>query len=132
MQSQLLIFFAVNTRCVIVKDMAHRLEKLNELIPAELGEILLREVELPAGTLVTITKAEVTGDLKLAKIWVSVLPEGSAKEVLGYLNKRAPNLRALLAKKIKIKFMPQIKFYYDKTEVEAEVVERLLDEIKKD
>ena len=55
-----------------------RKERLEELLRREISDIIHREVKDPRIGFVTVTDAEVTGDLSYAKVFVSVL--GTAEE----------------------------------------------------
>jgi len=90
--------------------MKYRNLRASGLIQEELGKILLREIEFPSSTLVTITQVEVDEDMREAKIVMGVIPDSSAKEVIDLLVKNRPFLQNLLLKKINIKPMPRIYF----------------------
>lgn len=72
-----------------------RIEKVQELIKQEVSKIILQELKDPRIGFVTVTQVDVSGDLKYAKIYVSLL--GSQEEVkntwaalqssLGYLRR---------------------------------------------
>jgi len=50
-----------------------RLERVNQLVKEEISMLLQREVKDPRLGFVTVTEVDVTADLKLAKVYVSVL-----------------------------------------------------------
>ena len=84
--------------------------RVANLIQEELGKIILREIEFPNFTLVTITGVEVLKDLSQAKIKLGVIPSVAAKEVMDIINRYRPLLQNLLMKKININPMPRIVF----------------------
>lgn len=84
--------------------------RVADLIQEELGKIILREMEFPVSTLVTITEVEVLKDLSQAKIKLGVIPTNEAPKVLEILSSYRPLLQNLLLKKINIKPMPKIVF----------------------
>ena len=59
-----------------MKSTHTRIDRLGDLIKREVSEILLREVQDPRVTMVTITHAAVASDLKHAKIFFSTLKTG--------------------------------------------------------
>jgi len=75
---------------------------------------ILRDVKDPriAGSLVSITAAEVSPDLKFAKIFFSVLGDDKS-EVLKALKNAAGFFRSELAKRINLRITPQLAFEYD-------------------
>lgn len=106
--------------------MNHRPLRVGKLIREELGKIVLKEIEFPAGAFVTITEAEVDRKLEKARVGVSVIPTGAAVEVLTMLGENVPRLQRLLLKKINIKPMPKIYFEMDRGPENAAAVEKLL------
>lgn len=85
----------------------------------------------PRLSLITITSVSVTSDLRLAKIyWMAsgVLADGTDRRsmVQDALHDSTALLKRLLAKKLGIKFVPELKFYYDDSLDTREEVERLL------
>ncbi|PIR86618.1 MAG: ribosome-binding factor A [Candidatus Harrisonbacteria bacterium CG10_big_fil_rev_8_21_14_0_10_49_15] len=105
-----------------------RKERVSELIQRELGQIILREVELTAIT--TITRVEVTAKLDFARVYISVLPDDKLNEALKLLGRRSRYLQSLLLRKLNIKPMPTIGFYEDKGAASAAKVEKALLEEK--
>ncbi len=91
----------------------HRRERVSQLIRDILGELLVRELEFPLGTLVTITEVVVSEDLEHAKVRVSVLPAAQEKKVDIVLKKFRGHLQRMLMGKMYIRPMPQIAFELD-------------------
>ncbi|MDP3052796.1 MAG: 30S ribosome-binding factor RbfA [bacterium] len=87
--------------------------RVANLIQEELGKIILREMEFPVSTLVTITNVEVLRDLSQAKIKLGVIPASEALKVLEILSSYRPLLQGMLLRKINIKPMPRIEFLLD-------------------
>ena len=93
--------------------MNYRNLRVANLIQEELGKIILREIEFPISTLVTITEVEVLKDLSRAKIKLGVIPLTAVPEVLDLLSRNRQYLQRLLLRKINIKPMPRIEFELD-------------------
>lgn len=110
--------------------MNHRPERVGKLIREELANLILREIEFPAGMFATITEVEVDRKLERAKVEVSVIPsDGNAeKAVLETLVRAAGDLQYQLMKKINIKPMPRIYFAIDHGYLNAAVIEKLLED----
>ena len=53
---------------------SHRTEQVGELMKQELANIFLRDMDFPLGTLVTITRVIVSGDMRQAKVMISIMP----------------------------------------------------------
>ena len=105
--------------------MKHRNLRVRNLIEAELGKIILREMEFPE-LLATITDVHVDGRIENAVVYVSVLPSEKSDAALKALNKNLPHLQYLLMKKINIKPMPKVSFKVDRGAENAAQVEKTL------
>ncbi|MCK4744683.1 ribosome-binding factor A [Candidatus Parcubacteria bacterium] len=90
--------------------MSNRILQINDLIRNELNNIILNEVDLPKGCLVTIIRVESESDLKSAIVYVSILPSYFKGKVFKLLVRKSKRLQHSLNRKIRIKFVPAIKF----------------------
>jgi len=111
--------------------MSKRIQQVNQLIKRELSQILLRQVEFPADILVTVTRVETTANLIESKIYISVLPENQADKIIKFLNRKIYEIQQILNKRLKMRPVPQIKFWEEKETREAGRVEELLEGLKK-
>lgn len=109
--------------------MHSRLDRVNELIKETLAEIVARELEMPPGVFLTLTRVDTSRDLRYARVFVSVFPEKKFGQVLEVLGKRIYAIQRMLNKKLHMKPLPRIEFVSDKTEAEADKIEKLLKEI---
>ncbi len=109
--------------------MSSRLNKVNELIRTTIAEIIAREIELPPGSFVTVVKVDTTRDLRYARVFVSVFPEKKFGKTMEFLRKRLYLMQGALNKKLHMKPLPRIELVADKTEAEADKIERLLKEL---
>ena len=91
----------------------YRRDRINDAVKQEMAQIL-RDVKDPriAGSLVSITAAEVSPDLKFAKIFFSVLGEDK-NEILKALKGASGFFRSELARRINLRITPQLTFEYD-------------------
>ncbi len=109
--------------------MARRLEQVRTLIEKNLGAIIRRELELPRGVIVGISKVVLDPDLKFAKILVSVLPEEKGEAMVEFLNNRKSLLRRALARDFPARITPAISFVSDPTEAKASRIDQLIDSL---
>ena len=107
----------------------NRLDKIDELIKQKIGEIILKEVELPSDCFATVNKVETTKDLKATFVYVSVLPQDHAEQILTILNKRLPKIQHELSKIVEMRNTPKITLKMDDQEERASQIEKLLDEL---
>lgn len=112
--------------------MTERIPQVNELLKKELGILLLRELDMPENTFITLTRAVATPNLQQAKIYISVMPEGKAKEVLKLLGKEVYEIQQKLNKRLNMRPVPRIEWVVETKTAEAQEIEEILDKIKKD
>ncbi len=107
-----------------------RIEKINVLTREVIADIVLREMQFPAGVLVTVTRVETSEDLQYADVFVSILggSESSEKEILDQLSKAAGFIQGKLNRKLRMRPVPRITFAVDEEEKKRERVEKLLAE----
>ncbi len=111
------------------KGPTQRQLRAGELIRHALVDIMRREgLRDPGleGVSVTISEAQVSPDLKQARIFAYPLGGGDVAALIAALNRAAPYLRGLLGKKIDLKFTPALTFHADETFGEAQKIESLL------
>ena len=96
-----------------------------------LAESIERAAEIPLGILVTLVRAEITGDAKYAKGTISVLPTNRAEEALKALKIAEPEIKHELNKRIRLRITPKLNWGLDATEETAEGVEQTINELKK-
>jgi ribosome-binding factor A len=111
----------------------HRQEKLGELIAAELSDLLRNRVKDPRVGFASITRVEVSGDLRHAKVFVSVMgtPEEQAETMKGLRNATG-YLRHELAERIVLRYMPEINFRLDTSIEEGARILELIRQVEEE
>lgn len=105
--------------------MTRRQEKINSLIKELVNEFILREIKLK-NTLITITRAEISSDIKSLKIFITVYPESGEKTALKELARNLSEWQKFLASKFRARFLPRSEFLIDQGEKNRQKVEELL------
>ncbi len=103
--------------------------KVGELIRHALAEIFTRgEIvdEVLSRYSLTVPEVRMTPDLKLATIYVMPLGGEGADEVVAHLEKHKRFLRGELARRVKLKFMPEIRFRIDTSFESSRRIDELL------
>ena len=103
--------------------------RVGELIRHALAEMLSRgEVHDPTieSHMITIPEIAMTADLRLATIYVMPLGGRDAKPVIEALERNKKFLRGEIARRINLKFAPDIRFRFDERFDEAERIEKIL------
>src|SRR6056297_355537 len=91
-----------------------RVRRLEELLKEEISQIIMREVKDPRIGFVSLTDVEVSGDLRHAKVFVSVYGSDEEKEeTMEGLKQATGFIRKLIGERIKIYHIPEIIFRYD-------------------
>ena len=110
-----------------------RIEKLQELIKQEMSKMLLREIKDPRIGFVTVTDVEMTGDLREAKIYVSVMgDEKKVQDTLKGLKSALGFIRREIGKRIRLRFTPEISFALDTSLDYSEHIQKILLDIEKE
>jgi len=103
--------------------------KVGELIRHALAEIFARG-EIADDVLsrhsLTVPEVRMSPDLKLATVFVLTLGGSEAQEAVDHLNTHKRYLRGLLAKRISLKFMPELRFKVDTSFAASTRIEELL------
>ena len=76
--------------------------------------------------LITVPEVRMSPDLRLATIYVMPLGGRDEKQVLSALDRNKRYVRGVIAKKVNLKFAPDIRFRIDERFGEAERIEKLL------
>ncbi len=92
-----------------------RIEKLNSLLQEVLSEVILKDVKNPhIHALLTITHVSVSRDLHSAKVYFSVIADKEEKEkTLKALQSAAGYIAVNAAKKVTMRYFPQLQFFID-------------------
>ena len=103
--------------------------RVGELIRHELAEMLSRcDVHDPVieAHMITVPEVRMSADLRLATIYVMPLGGRDEEEVLGALERNKRYMRGEIARRVNLKFAPEIRFRIDERFDEAERIEKLL------
>ena len=106
-----------------------RTERVNEQIQRELAGIIQTELKDPRIKLVTLTSVDISPDFAQAKIFFTSLEQSdSPKETIKALTQAAGFLRRELSRRMTIRVIPQLHFFYDKSVERGVQLSQLIDE----
>jgi ribosome-binding factor A len=108
---------------------SQRALRAGELVRHAMADMLTRgEVHDPVieGHLITIPEVRMTPDLRFATIYVMPLGGRDVNDVVAALERNKRFLRGEIARRINLKFAPDIRFRADERFAEAERIEKLL------
>jgi ribosome-binding factor A len=107
-----------------------RISRVGEEIKKELSILLQREMKDPRIGFVTVTAVEVTSDLQLAKVFISVFGSEEQRQAsLSGLQKAKGFLRSEIGKRVKLRHVPDFVFKLDQSIDYGNKIETILREI---
>ena len=129
-------------------DMSPRVQRVADQIQRELATLIQLEVKDPRVGMVSISGVDVSKDLAYAKIFITVLntlsDDGEVnnstlsapgeldkleiEENLKALKKASGFLRTMLAKRLRIRSVPKLEFYYDGSIERGQQLSSLIDD----
>ena len=94
---------------------SNRIGRINEEIQRELAEQIrfLKDPRVSQVGMVSIIRVDTTGDLRYARVWVSVLDKNQEKDVMRGLKSAAGYLRRELGRSLQLRYTPELQFIAD-------------------
>lgn len=111
----------------------YRKNKINGAFAEECAQII-REVKDPrvSGVMITVMNADVSADLKFAKVYYSVFGECDEKELSRGLKSAMPFIRSQLAQRLNMRITPEITFIRDDGVAHGAKISAILKSIEAD
>lgn len=108
-----------------------RMGRINDDIQLALSS-LLRQVKDPRVQqgMISVTRVETTGDLRYAKVWLSVLGDLNEKEFKRGLKSCGPWLRHELGERLSLRYTPELVFELDHSIEYGAKISRMIEEIE--
>ncbi|MCA9751612.1 MAG: 30S ribosome-binding factor RbfA [Gemmatimonadetes bacterium] len=90
------------------------MKRIDDVVRRVIGEALLDKVADPRIGLVSVTRVEVSPEFDTARVWVTVLGDSVVRErSLAGLRSAAPFLQSEIAKAVRMRRVPRLRFLYD-------------------
>lgn len=113
--------------------MSYRLGRVAEAFKEEIMDIIQRDLKDPRIGFVTVTRVEISVDLKHAAVFLSILGDKVKKEeTLKAMERAKGHIRTELGKRVRLKFLPELEFVYDMTIEDSFRVSEILKKIHKE
>jgi len=113
--------------------MGVRPERVANAIRREVSSIIQKDLKDPRIGFTTITKVEITPDLRSAKIYYSVLGDEKVKKSTEVaLGSARGFIQGLVGNRLKLRFTPEITFKVDKSLEYHEKIDKILDKIRRE
>ena len=103
--------------------MSERIGKINQVLKQIAAEFL--SARSNKKSLITVTNTSTSPDLKNVTVYVTVLPMEYEAHALEFCNRRAPELRGVLKKKLSIKRIPFVDFKIDQGEKHRQLIDEI-------
>jgi len=104
-----------------------RVGRIGEQIKKEISQLIQYELKDPRIGFVTVTGVDVTGDLSVAKIYISIMgSEEEMKSTFIALEKAKGFLRTEVGKRIRLRHTPELVFKLDESIAYGNKIEKIL------
>jgi ribosome-binding factor A len=106
-----------------------RTDRIADQMQRDLAFLLQREVKDPRVGMVTVSGVKVAKDLSVADVYVTFMTlesPGEVKEALAVLEHASGFLRTMLAKSIRLRVMPRLRFHFDEVIINAPRISSLI------
>jgi ribosome-binding factor A len=110
---------------------SQRPTRVGDQIREEVAALLAREVHDPGIGFVTITHVNVTPDLQQARVYYTTMgDEAARRQSRKALERAAPFLRRHLGRRLRLRRVPELQFFFDESIERHDRIERILQEIQ--
>ena len=115
-----------------MSDSHYRSKKIASEIKENLSWLIEHKLRDPQKGFITITRVRMSADLKIARVYYSVLGPDEAREMSGQALKRsAAFLKRELGGRVRLRYLPELRFFYDDSLEYSERIAELLTMIHK-
>lgn len=108
-----------------------RSERVADQIQREVAEIIAQELADPRIGRVTVSGSSLSKDLSNATLYITMPADGDVKRALEGLNRATGFVRRRLGQRVRMRYVPRLRFAHDATLERATRVGELLDEAKR-
>ncbi|MEO1889987.1 MAG: 30S ribosome-binding factor RbfA [Cycloclasticus sp.] len=95
-----------------------RFQRVERQLQRELAEILQRDIRDPEVGFVTVSGVEVTKDIAIAKVFISVLTtkdEENKQSSIAALNRASNYIHGMVSKRMRMRMVPELRFFLDES-----------------
>lgn len=108
-----------------------RSDRVGGLIKQKLAELLQKEISDPRLAMITITDVKMSRDLRIAKVYFSTSDDKHPRQdVLDGFQRARGFVKRELAQRLGLRYMPDLKFFYDDSIDHGMRIEKLLKTVK--
>lgn len=111
---------------------SYRIERIRELLKREIGSVIRREFPVEELGLVSVNDVEVSGDLRHATVYVSILGTAEQqKKSVRRLQEQRWRIQDLVARSVVLKYIPVLRFVVDDSIARGNRVIQILEELER-
>lgn len=112
--------------------MSLRMDKVNREMQKQLMYIISHEIDDPLAGFLSIVRVDTNADLRESRVYFSILDERQYDKVEKILRKMSTFIRCHLAKRIRLKILPELKFIPDDSIKYSVDIYQKIEEIKEE
>ena len=112
--------------------MSLRMEKVNKELRRKITEIIHKEIDDPALEFLSVTRVVTAPDLRESKVYYSLLDETKYDQAQAVLDYMCRFIRGLLGKKVRLKNLPQLNFFPDRSIKYSVDIYQKIEELKRE
>jgi ribosome-binding factor A len=106
---------------------------VRELLKRAIGEAIRQELPVGEAGLVTVNDVDVAGDLKSARVFVSILGSpDQQKRGFEMLSQHRPRIQDLMSRAVVLKYTPRLRFVMDDSVVRGNRVLEIIQELERE
>ncbi|MDF0650859.1 MAG: ribosome-binding factor A [Nitrospira sp. LK265] len=107
-----------------------RADRVADQIRMEVADILMRKIKDPRVHDVTVTDVTLTGDLRIAHVFVTTMETGEAeRDIFAGLTRASGFVRSELGRRLSLRYLPDVIFKKDVSGARGDRIMRLLEEL---
>lgn len=112
-------------------NMSHRIQKVSSVVKRSVSSVINSILKEYTKEFVSVSDVIMSPDLQIAKVYVSVQNEEVWNKIKSYLELEKSKIRKLVGNEVKLRFTPELRFFYDDTLDKIETIDKLLASIPK-
>lgn len=111
---------------------SNRMDRVNEELKKEISLVIDQSLKNPNITgIISVTKVKTSPDLKFARVYISIINSKSKKNTLEGIKNAAGYIRSEIAKRINLRYTPELNFVIDDSMEYGDKIENILKQIIK-
>jgi ribosome-binding factor A len=108
-----------------------RANRVADQIREELASLIARELHDPGVGFLTITRVQASPDLQVARVFYTALGDEKSRAASARaLDRAAPFLRRQIGARLRLKRVPELRFFYDDSIAGQDRIEQILHDLK--